>query len=38
MAHRLFATKAQEAPIDSGVDRGDRKQLANQLSTALADT
>ena len=38
MAHRLFATKAQEAPIDIGVDRGDRKQLANQLSTALADT
>jgi starvation-inducible DNA-binding protein len=38
MAHRIFATKAQEAPIDIGVDRGDRKQLANELSTALADT
>ena len=28
MANRLFATKAHEAPIDIGVERGDRKQLA----------
>jgi starvation-inducible DNA-binding protein len=38
MANRLFATKAQEAPIDIGVARGDRKQLAHELATVLADT
>jgi starvation-inducible DNA-binding protein len=38
MANRLFATKAHEAPIDIGVDRSDRKQLAHELSEALADT
>jgi starvation-inducible DNA-binding protein len=38
MANRLFATKAHEAPIDIGVERGDRKQLAHEIATALADT
>jgi starvation-inducible DNA-binding protein len=38
MANRLFATRAQEAPIDIGVDRSDRKQLAHAISTVLADT
>ena len=38
MANRLFATKAHEAPIDIGVARSDRKQLAHELATVLADT
>lgn len=38
MSARLFATKAHETPVKTGVDREDRKALANELSAALADT
>jgi starvation-inducible DNA-binding protein len=38
MTKHMFATKAHETPVDIGVARKDRKQLAQELSTALADT
>lgn len=38
MSARLFATKAHETPVETGVDRNDRKELAKELSVALADT
>lgn len=38
MSGRLYASKAHETPVEIGVDRKDRKALANDLSVALADT
>ncbi|MGB5209894.1 MAG: DNA starvation/stationary phase protection protein [Gammaproteobacteria bacterium] len=38
MKSHVFATKAHETPVEIGVDRKDRKSLANDLSIALADT
>jgi len=38
MSARLFSTKAHETPVEIGVDRKDRKDLAKDLSVALADT
>ena len=38
MTKHMFSTKAHETPVDIGVARKDRKQLARELSTALADT
>jgi starvation-inducible DNA-binding protein len=38
MTKHMFSSKAHETPVDIGVARQDRKQLATELSTALADT